>query len=113
LNHLDILKATADVVKSKKGVKITVLDLRGLSDICDFQFVCSGQNERQTRTICKSIEEELRVRFGMKPAVIEGLTNGHWILMDYGSLNIHIFFDLLRDYYALEQVWPSAKLVDI
>ena len=79
-----------------------------MSDLCDYQLICSADNERQTGAIASFIEDTLRTELKAKPAAIEGKTNGHWILLDYGAVNIHIFYDYLRDYYALEEIWPKA-----
>ena len=103
------LKASLD----KKAKRPVLQDLEGRSDLCRFQLVVSGDNERQTQAICDNIEEQLRKEFGLKAVAIEGKQTGQWILLDYGSVLIHVFFDPIRDYYALEQLWPKAKFVDV
>ncbi len=112
MTPFDIAKEAMNAAADKKAVRPVLLDLRGVSELCDFQFICSGENERQTRAIADAIEERCRKLGGVRPVVIEGKQTGNWILLDYGSTLIHIFYNYLRDYYALESLWPKAKLLN-
>ena len=113
MNPISLAKLTAKAAASKKAVRIVIMDLRGYSDLCDYQLVCSGENPKQTLAIADTIEKTLRTELKIKPSAVEGRTNGHWILMDYGTVNMHIFCDYLRDFYALEQMWPKAKFLEV
>ena len=105
-------KIAAEAAAERKAVRIVLLDLAGLSDVCDFQLICSGENDRQTQAISMAIEERFKKQFGIKPIAIEGRQSGHWILLDYGSTIIHVFLSSVRDYYAIEELWPNAKVLD-
>jgi ribosome-associated protein len=110
---MDIAKEAANAAANKKANRPVLLDLRGVSDLCEFQFICSGDNERQTRAIADAIEERCRAVGGVRPIAVEGKQTGNWILLDYGSTLVHIFFSPLRDYYGLEELWPSAKFMPL
>jgi ribosome-associated protein len=113
MESIDIAREAAAAALDKKAVRPVMLDLRGVSDLCDYQFICSGENERQTRAIADAIEARCKEVGGIRPVAIEGKQSGNWILLDYGSTIVHIFFSYLRDYYALEQLWPKAKFVAV
>ena len=98
----------ASAARDKKAARVVIMDLRGKSDICDYQLICSGESDRQTRAIADEIEGRLRKEMQTKPFAIEGKGSGHWILMDYGSTFVHIFLNQVRDYYAIENIWPDA-----
>lgn len=112
MTPFDIATEAAAAASDKKALRPVLLDLRGQSDICDFQFICSGENERQTRAIAEAIETRCKEK-GVRPAVVEGKQTGNWILLDYGSTVIHVFFNYLRDYYAIEEIWPKAKFMEV
>jgi ribosome-associated protein len=112
MESLDLAKSAATAAADKKATRPVLLDLRGHSDICDFQFICSGSNNKQTVAIAAEIESRFR-KAGVKAAGIEGKQSGNWILMDYGNTLIHIFFEDLRDYYAMESLWPDAKYIQL
>lgn len=103
-----LVQKIAQAAADKKSTHIVSQDLRGHSSICDYQIICSGSNERQTQAICSHIEDVLRESKAQKPMAIEGKQTGHWILMDYGDVMVHIFLETIRDYYAIERLWPAA-----
>ena len=107
---LEIAKLAIQAAQDKKASNIVVLDLNGRSDVCDYQFVCSGENEKQTVAIADAIEAICRTEARCVPSAIEGKNSGHWISMDYGSLIVHVFVKSLRDYYAIESIWPNAVM---
>lgn len=113
MSSLQIAKLGCTAAANKKAKRMVVMDLRGLSDICDIQIVCSGDSDRQTRAIAQGIEETLKSEMGLSPVSVEGRQSGQWILLDYGSAIIHVFFDSIRGFYALEELWPSAKFMDM
>lgn len=113
MEPLDIAKLAAQAALDKKATRIVLQDLRGLSDVCQMQLICSGANERQTQAICQGIEELLKEKAGLRPLVIEGKQSGHWVLVDYGSTIIHVFLDAIRDFYAIETVWTKAKKIPL
>ena len=112
MTPIEIAKEAALAAADKKAFRPVLIDLRGLADFCDYQFICSGENDRQTKAIAEAIEERCK-KNGVRPAAVEGRQSGNWITMDYGSTIIHVFFDYLRDYYALEEIWPKAKFVPV
>lgn len=111
MNSIDIARHASNAAADKKATRCLIMDMRGVSDMADFQFICSGDNDRQTRAIADAIEERCKSLGGIKPVAIEGKQSGNWILMDYGSTLVHIFCAPVRDFYALESLWPSAKLI--
>ncbi len=108
MEPMDLIKLIATAAADKKATRICVQKIEGKSSLCDYQVICSGSNERQTQAIASHVEDLLRERKAGKPVAIEGKQTGHWILMDYGSVMVHIFLDSIRDYYALERLWPNA-----
>ena len=98
---------------SRKAEQPLLLDLRGLSSVCDYQFVCSGANPRQTKAISIAIEEQVRQNFAAHPLAVEGQHRGEWISMDYGLVIVHIFRREVRSYYEFDTLWPQADHVAI
>ena len=97
----------------KKATRLVLLDVQGISDLCDYQLICSGSNERQTRAIAEGVKSELSKQGKIKPFRSEGIEGGNWILLDYGDLSVHIFYEEHRDHYALEEIWSNAKTLTI
>ena len=112
MDILTVAQMAAHAAADKQATRVILQDVRGHSDLCQFQLICSGSNEKQTQAICQGIEENLR-KAGIRPMAIEGKTTGQWILVDYGSLIVHVFCSQVRDHYSLEALFPGAKTVEI
>jgi ribosome-associated protein len=106
----DALDVYAKAVLGKKASRLVMLDVRGLSSITDVLLVCSGQSNRQVTAIAEHILVDLK-KHGIRPLSIEGLTEGHWVVMDYGDVIIHVFYEPIRTFYDIEGLWADAKRI--
>lgn len=93
-----------------KALDLVLLDVREHSSFSDFFVICSGKSGRQVQGIADNLEGSLKGR-GIKPLGVEGRTEGQWILMDYGDVIIHIFYEPVRYFYDLESLWSDAKRI--
>jgi len=96
----------------KKAIDLVVLDVRKLSSIADVFIICSGRSNRQVVAIAEHIQVELK-KHGITPLSVEGKKQGHWVLLDYGHVIIHIFYEPVRAFYDLEGLWIDAKRIEI
>lgn len=94
----------------KKAMNVVVLDVRELSSIADAFIICSGRSNRQVNAICDHIQADLR-KHKIKPLSVEGTRDGHWVLLDYGHVIIHVFYEPVREYYDLEGLWVDARRI--
>lgn len=95
-----------------KGSEITALDMKGLSDFADYFIVVSGRSDRQAQGIARRAMEMAEQR-GISPVSVEGFDKGHWILIDFGEVVLHVFYGPMREHYNLEALWSRAKQVDL
>lgn len=110
LAPLDLARRIVELAEDKKAADIVLLDLAELTTLADAFVICSGGTERQLGAIADGIVEGLRAD-GVRPIGREGAAASHWVLVDYGSVIVHVFTPPERDYYALEQRWSGARLV--
>ena len=99
--------ACAESAIDKKGLDVTILDVRKLVSYTDYFILASGRNERQVAAIADAILETM-VEVGYRPSGREGLNTGLWAVIDYGDLVIHIFREDEREKYGLERLWSDA-----
>ncbi len=104
---VDIAVATLD---ERKAADIVVLDLRGLSDACDFFIIATGSSETHVRALSEHVMEQLE-RAGRRPHHVEGMRLGRWMLLDYIHIVVHIFHPTQRQFYQLERLWADAPRV--
>jgi ribosome-associated protein len=103
---------TSRVAADKKAMQVLVLDMRDASSMTDYFLICSGGSERQVQAIADAIDEQLS-QSGIASLGVEGYREGHWILMDYGDLIVHIFSGETREFYGLEQLWANAPKLEV
>ena len=106
----DDLDVYVRAVLGKKAGELIVLDVRKLSSVADAFIICSGRSNRQVQAIAEHTQNALKKNH-LKPLSIEGLQKGHWVLIDYGHVIIHVFYEPVRSFYDLEGLWIDAKRV--
>src|SRR5210317_2566889 len=94
----------------KKALNLIVLDVRDLTSIADVFIICSGRSNRQVNAIADSIVAKLK-KHKIKPLSVEGTGEGHWVLLDYGHVVIHVFYEPIREFFDLEGLWADAKRI--
>jgi ribosome-associated protein len=98
-------------VMGKKAIDMVVLDVRGLTSVSDIFIICSGRSNRQVSAIAEYIQVTLK-KHAIKPLSVEGEKKGHWVLLDYGHVIIHVFYEPVRAFYDLEGLWIDAKRIE-
>ena len=109
---LDVLRAAAEAAISKKARAPVALDLRELSGVCDYFFICSASSEVQVKAVAEGVEDALRAR-GVRPWHIEGFESRRWVLLDYVEVVVHVFHEKTREYYMLDRLWGDARNLDL
>jgi ribosome-associated protein len=112
-NSLDrTLDLYINAVMGKKALDLVVLDLRELTSFSDIFIICSGRSNRQVSAIAEYVQVNLK-KHDIKPLSVEGKKEGHWVLLDYGHVIIHVFYEPVRAFYDLEGLWIDAKRIEI
>ena len=107
---LQLAVAAAQTAEDNRGQDIVVLDLRKLTCMFDFFVIATGTSRRQIHAMSEEIdlEDDLNdERMG-----IEGYAESRWVLLDYGTVVIHLFDKETRDFFALEEMWAEAPKID-
>ncbi len=91
----------------RKALEPVLLEVKNHCSFADYFIVCAGGSKRQVSALAEHVEEEL-AKVKIKPLGVEGKEEGLWVLMDYNTVVIHIFFQELREFYDLEGLWAGA-----
>ncbi len=95
-----------------KATDVTILSLKGVSDMTDFFVIASGSSDTHVRSTAQRVEEELK-REGNRVTHSEGLEQGRWVILDYVDVVVHVFHPAMRAYYQLERLWGDAATVPL
>ena len=107
-----LVKEIAKVLDEKKAVDITAIKTEEITIVSDYFIIASGTSNTHAKSLADDVEYEIKTRFGIDPEHIEGRATG-WILLDYGTVLVHIFTQDNREYYNLERLWADASIVDL
>lgn len=100
-----------EAVTKKKALNLVVLDVQNMTSIADVFMICSGRSNRQVNAIADAIVDHLK-KHKIRPLSIEGTGQGHWVLLDYGDVVIHVFYEPVREFFDLEGLWVDAKRIE-
>lgn len=104
-----IVEMAAAKADDKKADQIKILDVEGVSMLADYFLVCSGQTSIKVRAIAQYVEEEL-TKAGYKRYGMEGLADGVWVLLDFGTVIVHVMREKEREFYNLERLWAQGRV---
>ena len=96
-----------------KGSDIVALDVKATFGLSDFFVIVSARSDRQVQGICNRVIHDIAKHHRVKPLSSEGLEKGHWALIDYGDVVVHVFYEQVRHEYDLEALWKKAKKVKL
>ncbi len=103
-----LARLVVEALEDRKASRITVLDVRRLTDITDTMIIACGRSTRQVRALAESAVEKSKAA-GYRPMGIEGLREGEWILVDLADLVLHVMLPSTRDLYQLEKLWGGGS----
>ena len=96
----------------RKACDLVVLDVHEHTSIADYFIVCSGRSDRQVQSIAQGIEENAAEE-GFKPFAVEGAQRGHWALIDFSDVIVHVFYEPVREFYDLDGLWGHAPRAEL
>ncbi|MCS7050651.1 MAG: ribosome silencing factor [Thermomicrobium sp.] len=106
----EIARVAAETAADALATDIQVLDLTALTPFFDLFVLCTAESTRQLRALATHLSEALD-ELGAVRRAIEGEPESGWVILDYGTVVIHLFTPEQRAYYRLEDHWVTAHRV--
>ncbi|MBQ8606262.1 MAG: ribosome silencing factor [Clostridia bacterium] len=102
-----ILKTAVEHLYKKKGEEIRILKVDDITVMADYFVICTGNSNTQIKALAGEVEYQLG-EMGIEPLHTEGYGSSDWVLLDYGSVIVHVFYKTTRDHYNLERLWADG-----
>lgn len=115
MTHDDLdasLKLYVQAALGRKASDLLLLDVSEITTLADVFILCTGRSNRQVSAIADYIRRYLKDN-GIRPIYVEGIKEGHWVLLDYGQVVIHVFYEPIRSFYDLEGLWSDARRIPV
>ena len=97
----------------KKGQEISAIEIADLTTLADYFVIASGTSNTQINALCDAVEKAMKEQTDEPLLRREGYRDGTWVLLDYGSLCVHVFSQEAREFYDLERLWRDGKPLDL
>ena len=107
----EMAKIAAKALGNKKAIDVKVLKTEAQTVLADYFVICNGSSSTHVKALVDEVDKQLS-EAGEPPMRREGLRSDIWVLMDFGSVIVHIFTDEARQFYNLERLWSDAEAVD-
>ena len=111
LTPAEIAAVAAKALEDKKAKDIKVLKTAEQTILADYFVICNGTSAPHIKALVDEVDKQLSLA-GEPPVRREGLRSDIWVLMDFGSVIVHVFTDEARKFYDLERLWSDAQSVD-
>jgi len=112
MQEAELLKALAAHLDNKKAQDITAIHTTEQTILADYFLICTGTSTTHVKALADELEFEMKQKYGLLPRGVEGRATG-WILLDYGTVLVHIFLKEQREYYNLERLWEDSEHVEV
>lgn len=96
------------ILYGKKAIAVRGFDLRKMSAVSEFSLVASGTSTRHASALAENVMQAVKEEYNLLPQGVEGIDEGRWVVVDYGSLIVHVFYDFVRQEYSIENLWRQA-----
>lgn len=100
-----------NALDSKKAIDVTTVSLQGLTTVADWFVIASGRSTTQVKALAENLEEIMEKQFGIRALRTDGRSGGKWVVLDYGTVIVHVFEEETRKVYSLEQLWGDGTNV--
>ncbi len=111
MESLELKKLICKELDDRRAVDITVLKVEHLTVVADYFVICTGKSNRQVKALAEYLQETME-NHGVNCLRVDGLTEGKWVVLDYGGVIVHVFNDDTRMFYCLEKLWSDGNNVE-
>lgn len=112
MTALELAEQTVTILDEKKALDLRLIEITDISVLADYFVIATGTSNTHVKALAEEVEFKLE-SLGVRAARKEGYRSNSWILLDYGSVVVHVFTPESRSFYDLDRLWRDGKTVDI
>ena len=112
MSPVEIVRQVVKTLDDKKGEDIKVIRINDLSILADYFVFCTGTSSTHVKTLAEEVDFQLGQK-GVNPLRSEGFGDASWIVLDYGSVLVHVFYPDTRKFYDLERLWQDGEEIAV
>lgn len=105
-----ICQLVEKTIDDMQGIDIKKMDVRELTPIADYMIITSARSSRQMKAIAEEVIKQAK-KSGLTGIRSEGNSSSEWVLVDLGSVVVHVMLASAREFYALEDLWDPVHIL--
>ncbi len=113
MNSNECALRCAEYALDKKAFNARLFEVKEVSSLTDYILIVSGRSDRQVQAIAEGVRLGMKKDHATEPLAIEGMTEGRWVLLDYGDVMVHAFQEPVREFYDLDGLWSEASEISL
>ena len=113
LSSRELAVAIAKILDNSKAQEVKVLKVEDVTVLTDYFVIASGTSTTHAASLAGEVEFQLKKQYDLDPLSTEGYDTKNWVLLDFGSVIVHVFVPGTRDFYDLEHLWADGEPVDL
>jgi ribosome-associated protein len=110
LNTLELAHTIVDALEDKKGEDIVLIDLQGVAIFTDYFVIATGTSDRMLDSLAEAAQQAVKQTYQINGRE-EGQPSEGWLVVDFGDVVLHLFAPEEREYYRLEELWETGKVL--
>ncbi len=111
MTSLELAKEASKFLNEKKALELKIVKIEEISSLADYFVLATGTSNTHVNALADEVEMQLK-KIGIMPDHIEGYRSNSWVLLDYGTVIVHVFTPDSREFYDLDRLWQDGQLVD-
>ncbi len=111
MNEKELLNIICSVLDDRKATDIKIVDLEGVSVLADYFVICTGRSSQHVKSLADNLDEDMSKKYGIEKIREDGKQDGKWVVVDYGDVIVHIFYEEMRKTYNIDELWDNGKNV--
>ncbi len=111
MTSLELAKEASKFLNEKKALELKIVKIEEISSLADYFVFATGTSNTHVNALADEVEMQLK-KIGIMPDHIEGYRSNSWVLLDYGTVIVHVFTPDSREFYDLDRLWQDGQLVD-
>lgn len=113
MKSIELASNIVKILDSKKADNVELIKIRDLTIITDYFVIASANNTTHVKALVDELEHKINEDFSIKPTREDGYSGASWVILDYGDVIVHVFYEETRQHYNLEKLWADGERVDI
>lgn len=112
MTSLELATEAVKILDDKKALNLKMIGIKDISILADYFVLATGTSNTHVKSLADEVEFKLK-QLGVNPEHVEGYRSNSWVILDYGSVIVHVFTAESRQFYDLDRLWQDGEAIAV